>query len=153
MAWKGNLDRLAIRVNLRRRKVDITLVMCPFCDEYEESVDHLFTACTVAIRVWVAVISWSNIPPIFAFEYKDLMDIQNSIQVGKKAKKIILGLVIISGWCVWKGRNELVFNQIKRSSQDIMVEIKSRGYGWVKSRSSGKYISWKEWCKYPMYML
>ncbi|XP_021992391.1 uncharacterized protein LOC110889189 [Helianthus annuus] len=83
MAWRGNMDRLATRINLRRN-VDITSVMCPFCDEYEESVDHLFTACSVAIRVWAAISTWCNIPPIFAFDFKDLMDIHNSNQEGKK---------------------------------------------------------------------
>ncbi|XP_022023779.1 uncharacterized protein LOC110924045 [Helianthus annuus] len=144
---------LATRVNLRRRIVDITTVMCSFCDEYEKSVDHLFTACSVAIRVWAAVSAWCNIPPIFAFEFKDLLDIHNSLQMGKKAKKLILGLVIISCWCIWKCRNELVFKQSRRSLQDILAEIKSRGFGWVKNRSSCKNISWKERCKYPMYML
>ncbi|XP_021986259.1 uncharacterized protein LOC110882582 [Helianthus annuus] len=153
MAWRGNLDRLATRDNLRRRNVDITSVMCHFCDEYEETVDHLLTACSVAIRVWETVSAWCNIPPIFAFEFKDLMDSHNSIQVGKKAKKIILWLAIISCWYIWKGRNELVFNQMRRSPQEIMVEIKLRGFGWVKNRPSCKYISWKDWCKYPMYML
>ncbi|XP_022026926.1 uncharacterized protein LOC110927850 [Helianthus annuus] len=146
MAWRGNLDRLATRVNLKRRNVDIPSVLCPFCEEYEETVDHLFTTCSVTIRVWADVSARCNIPPIFAFEFKDLMDIHNSIQAGKKAKKIILGLAIFSCWCIWKGRNELVFNQIRRSPQDIMLEIKSRGFGWVKNRSSCKNISWKEWC-------
>ncbi|XP_022040762.1 uncharacterized protein LOC110943320 [Helianthus annuus] len=124
MAWRSNLDRLTTRVNLRRRNVNITTVMCSFCDEYEEYVDHLFTVCSVAIRVWMAVSVWCNIPPIFAFRFKDLMDIHNSLQIGKKTKKIILGLVIITCWYIWKGRNKLVFKQIRRSSQDILVEIK-----------------------------
>ncbi|KAJ0544855.1 putative reverse transcriptase zinc-binding domain-containing protein [Helianthus annuus] len=83
MAWRGNLDRFAARVNLRRRNVDISSVMCPFYDEYEETVDHLFTACSVVIRVWADISAWCNIPPIFAFEFKDLMDTHNSIQGGK----------------------------------------------------------------------
>ncbi|KAJ0431388.1 hypothetical protein HanIR_Chr17g0847831 [Helianthus annuus] len=100
-----------------------------------------------------AISIWCNISSIFAFEYKDLMGTQDSIQGGKKMKKIIHGLVITSCWCIWKSRNELVFKQIKRSPQDILIEIKSRGFRWLNNRSSCKYISWKKWCKYPMYML
>uniref|UniRef100_A0A251VGE6 Putative reverse transcriptase domain, Reverse transcriptase zinc-binding domain protein n=1 Tax=Helianthus annuus TaxID=4232 RepID=A0A251VGE6_HELAN len=87
MAWRGNLDRLAAKVNLRRRNVEIASVMCPFCDEYEESVDHLFTACSVAIRVWTAINVWCKIPPIFAFEFKDLLDTQKFFPWGEKCKK------------------------------------------------------------------
>ncbi|KAF5771848.1 putative reverse transcriptase zinc-binding domain-containing protein [Helianthus annuus] len=126
MAWRANLDRLATKVNLKRRNVDIPSVMCPFYDEYEESVDHLFTACSLASRVWTAVSAWCNIPPIFAFAFKDLLDIHNSGLLGKKAKKIMLGLVISTVWCIWKARNDLVFNQIRRSPQEIVSEVKSR---------------------------
>ncbi|XP_021989893.1 uncharacterized protein LOC110886407 [Helianthus annuus] len=153
MAWRGNLDRLPTRTNLRSRNVEITSVLCPFCDDFEETVDHLFTACSVAMRVWAAFSVWCNIPPLFFFEFKDILDIHKVIKRGKKADKIIYGLGIITCWCIWKGRNDVVFNQIKRSSQDIIGEIKSRGFSWVKNRSSCKYISWADWCKYPMYML
>ncbi|XP_021985101.1 uncharacterized protein LOC110881020 [Helianthus annuus] len=131
MAWRGNLDRLATRVNLRRRNVEITSVMCPFCNEYEEPLDHLFTSCLMAIRVRATFSDWCNIPPIFAFEFKDLMDIHNSNQERKKVKKILRGLVIITCWCIWNARNELVFNQCRRSSQEILIDIKSRGFGWL----------------------
>ncbi|XP_021979533.1 uncharacterized protein LOC110875640 [Helianthus annuus] len=48
MDWRCNLDRLATRANLRRRNINITSVMCPFYDIYEETVDHLFSACVVS---------------------------------------------------------------------------------------------------------
>ncbi|XP_022041421.1 uncharacterized protein LOC110944001 [Helianthus annuus] len=57
VAWRGNLDRLATRVNLRRRNVDIISVMCPFCNEAEETVEHLFTACSLATRVWAEIMA------------------------------------------------------------------------------------------------
>ncbi|KAJ0557072.1 putative reverse transcriptase zinc-binding domain-containing protein [Helianthus annuus] len=64
MAWRCNLDRLATRVNLRR-EVDITSIMCPFCEEYEETVDHLFSACLVANRAWLGFSVWCNPSYIF----------------------------------------------------------------------------------------
>ncbi|KAM0024242.1 hypothetical protein Hdeb2414_s0022g00613451 [Helianthus debilis subsp. tardiflorus] len=106
----------------------------------------------MASRVWATVSAWCNIPPIFAFAFKDLMDIHNSCLFGKRAKKIMLGLVITTVWCIWKARNVLVFNQKRRSPQEIVAEIKSRGFAWVKNRSSCKYINWKEWCKHLTHM-
>ncbi|KAF5772197.1 hypothetical protein HanXRQr2_Chr13g0573991 [Helianthus annuus] len=113
----------------------------------------VWRACSLAICVWAAFSDWCNIPPIFTFEFKDLMDIHNSNQERKKMKKILWGLVIIVCWCLWKARNDLVFNQHRRSSQEILIDIKSRGFGWLKNRSACKFISWKEWCKYPMHMV
>ncbi|KAJ0681520.1 putative [histone H3]-lysine(4) N-trimethyltransferase chromatin remodeling SET family [Helianthus annuus] len=40
--------KMVILVLAIRRNVNITSVMCPFCDIYEETVDHLFTACVVS---------------------------------------------------------------------------------------------------------
>ncbi|XP_021980016.1 uncharacterized protein LOC110876147 [Helianthus annuus] len=108
-AWRGNLDRLPTRVNLRRRNVDIPSVMCPLCGDYEETVDHLFTAYSVAIRVWSAFNVWCNIPPLFFFEFKDILDSHKLIRNGIQAEKIFYGLVIIACWCIWKGRNDTGF--------------------------------------------
>ncbi|XP_021984804.1 uncharacterized protein LOC110880626 [Helianthus annuus] len=99
VAWRGNLDRLATRVNLKRRNVNINSILCPFCNEFEETMEHL-TACSVAIRLWSELSVWCKIPPIFAFNFKDILDTHNFSQAGKKEKKIIQGLVIISCWCI-----------------------------------------------------
>ncbi|KAJ0479839.1 putative RNA-directed DNA polymerase [Helianthus annuus] len=153
MNWRGNLDRLPSRVNLRRRNVDIPSTVCPLCEETEESVEHLFTACSIALRVWAAFSDWCKIPPLFLFEFKDILDIHKFIKCSKKEEKIIYGLALITSWCIWKERNEVVFNQKRCNPLDIIGELKSRSFAWVKNRSSCKDIRWKEWCKYPMYML
>ncbi|XP_021974414.1 uncharacterized protein LOC110869469 [Helianthus annuus] len=128
MAWRVNLDRFPTRVNLRRRNVDIPSVMCHLCGDYEEMMDHLFTACSVALRVWSVFSAWCNVPPLFFFEFKDILESHKLIKSGKKAEKIIYGLVIIVCWCIWKGRNDTVFNQRKCSPGDIIGRLKSRGY-------------------------
>ncbi|KAJ0880373.1 putative reverse transcriptase zinc-binding domain-containing protein [Helianthus annuus] len=132
MAWRGNMDRLPTRINLRRRNVEITSVKCPSCDDSEETMEHLFTACPVAFRVWSAFSVWCNVPPLFFFEFKDILDIKY-IKIGKKADMVTYGLVIITCWCIWKERNEVVFNKKVGSALDIIGEIKSRGYAWFKS--------------------
>ncbi|XP_021999371.1 uncharacterized protein LOC110896215 [Helianthus annuus] len=153
MNWRGNLDRLPTRINLKSRNVDISSSMCPFCEEAEESVEHLFTACSVTLRVWSAFSEWCNIPPLYLFEFKDILDIHKFMKRSKKEEKIIYGLALITSWCIWKERNEVVFNQKRCSPHDIIGELKSRSFAWVKNRTTCKYIRWSEWCKYPMYML
>ncbi|XP_021991527.1 uncharacterized protein LOC110888304 [Helianthus annuus] len=127
--------------------------MCPFCDEAEESVEHLFTACVVVVRVWTAFSVWCNISPLILFDFKDILEIHKFIKRSKKEEKIIHGLAMIASWCIWKERNEVVFSQKRCNPQDIIGEMKSRGFAWMKNRASCKYISWTEWCKYPLYML
>ncbi|KAJ0534476.1 putative reverse transcriptase zinc-binding domain-containing protein [Helianthus annuus] len=153
MNWRGNLDRLPTRINLRRRNVDISSSMCPFCEDAEESVEHLFTTCSVAWRVWSAFSEWCNIPPLYLFEFKDILDFHKFMKRSKKEEKIIYGLALITSWYLWKERNDVVCNQKRCSPHDIIVELKYRSFAWVKNRFSCKYIRWPEWCKYPMYML
>ncbi|XP_021980013.1 uncharacterized protein LOC110876145 [Helianthus annuus] len=98
MNWRGNLDRLPTRLNLRRRNVDISSTMCPFCEDAEESVKHLFTACSVALRVWSAFNEWCNIPPLYLFEFKDILDLHKFMKRSKKEEKIIYGLALITSW-------------------------------------------------------
>ncbi|KAJ0588212.1 putative reverse transcriptase zinc-binding domain-containing protein [Helianthus annuus] len=102
MLWRANLDRLATRVNLRRRNVIILSDLCLMCEEIEETMEHLFTACMFANRVWISFSSWFKIPSLFVFSVKDLMELHRYLQMGKKAKKIIDGLIIITVWCIWK---------------------------------------------------
>ncbi|XP_021979494.1 uncharacterized protein LOC110875605 [Helianthus annuus] len=118
---RGILDRLPTRINLRRRNVIISSSMCPFC----ESAEHLFTACSVALRVWPAFSDWCKIPPLYLFEFKDILDIPIFIKRSKKEEKIIYGLALITSWCIWKERNEVVFKQKRCSPQDIIGELKS----------------------------
>ncbi|XP_035845923.1 uncharacterized protein LOC118492196 [Helianthus annuus] len=110
MNWRGNLDTLPTRRNLRRRNVDIASIMCPLCDEFEETADHLFTACSVAIRVWSTFSVWCNNSPLFFFEFKDILEIHKVIKSGKKTEKIMYGMALIACWCIWKERNDVIFN-------------------------------------------
>ncbi|MFS8031300.1 putative reverse transcriptase zinc-binding domain-containing protein [Helianthus anomalus] len=87
MNSRGNLDRLPTRIYFRRRSVVITSVMCPFCDDVEESVENLFTACSVALRVWAAFSGWCNIPSLYFFEFKDILEIYKFIKCNKKGGK------------------------------------------------------------------
>ncbi|GKD06469.1 RNA-directed DNA polymerase, eukaryota, reverse transcriptase zinc-binding domain protein, partial [Tanacetum coccineum] len=45
LAWKVRLDGLPSRLNISRRGMDITSILCPICDREVESVSHVFFTC------------------------------------------------------------------------------------------------------------
>ncbi|GJT86952.1 RNA-directed DNA polymerase, eukaryota [Tanacetum coccineum] len=47
LAWKGRLDGLPSRLNISRKGMDITSILCPICDRKVEFVSHVFFACHV----------------------------------------------------------------------------------------------------------
>ncbi|KAJ0825190.1 hypothetical protein HanRHA438_Chr17g0800411 [Helianthus annuus] len=54
---------------------------------------HLFTGCFFACGVWAAVGMWCDIGPILAFDFSDLLHLQDGMQRGIWAQKIIRGII------------------------------------------------------------
>ncbi|KAJ0494868.1 hypothetical protein HanIR_Chr12g0602351 [Helianthus annuus] len=52
--------------------------------------------------------AWCNIPNVFAFG--DLMEAHRFLNLGTKEKKIIHGIIMVTCWCIWKGRDALESN-------------------------------------------
>ncbi|KAJ0802039.1 putative reverse transcriptase zinc-binding domain-containing protein [Helianthus annuus] len=152
-AWRAGLDRLPTRQALARRNIISGPDECILCQEVRESVDHLFTGCIVALRVWSGISSWINCPPIFAFCFKDLMDLHLSSDGGATGKDIIRGIIIATCWFIWKARNEKFFRSGKGDGLEIVGMVKTYSFFWFKNRSKFKDLDWVEWGKSPLYML
>ncbi|XP_022015087.1 uncharacterized protein LOC110914609 [Helianthus annuus] len=71
--WRAELDRLPTKLALRRRSIQVEDTVCSLCGEGEETVDHLFTTCSVLCGVWSVLSSWCKVPQMYAFTFKDLM--------------------------------------------------------------------------------
>ncbi|KAL8254078.1 hypothetical protein R6Q59_032299 [Mikania micrantha] len=79
---------------------------------------------------------WMKITPIYAFSYRDLMELTNSMRGDKVWKKPVQSIISISCWCLWRARNELVHNDKKinpeNSSGGNKILIFSMGYEQIK---------------------
>ncbi|XP_022025107.1 uncharacterized protein LOC110925461 [Helianthus annuus] len=150
--WRVDLDRIPTRAALVKRNISVESVDCALCGEGVETVEHLFTACNVTMRVWNRFSEWVKIPPIFAFSFKDILSIHKGGNGDKKVKGIIRGLVMVTCWAIWKARNDKIFGNGQGNSEDIFGAVRSLGFFWLKNRSAHKNIVWREWCNYPLYM-
>ena len=59
-AWKGLLNRIPTRDNSAWRNV-LPIganFNCVFCNEVEETTNHLFLHCTVTWKIWLALLNW-----------------------------------------------------------------------------------------------
>ena len=49
--WRVLLGRMPTRASLGRRGVVLNTLVCPLCQTKEESCQHLFLVCNIALRV------------------------------------------------------------------------------------------------------
>ncbi|PWA51973.1 RNA-directed DNA polymerase, eukaryota, Reverse transcriptase zinc-binding domain protein [Artemisia annua] len=146
--WRAEMGKIPTALALRHRNIPIIDVSCPFCDDVEETVDHLFTGCLVANALWQHVASWCKVPNWFAFSFKDLMEIHEFVGLSGRAKVIFHGITLLGCWCIWRARNRIKFQKKKERVENIIGEVKVLGFLWAKNRAKMSSFSWNDWCNF-----
>lgn len=146
--WQAEMSRIPSADSLIRRKMVGIDGLCSLCGEDQESVDHIFTSCRVAMVVWNHICNWTRVQRFFAFSFRDLIEVHDHVGLKGKAKWVFQGIVIISCWVIWRARNKRRFEGIDVRTVEVISEIKSLGFLWVCSRAKLSRLSWSDWCKY-----
>ncbi|MFS8022342.1 putative reverse transcriptase zinc-binding domain-containing protein [Helianthus anomalus] len=148
LVWRADLKRIPTADALLKRGIMIGEGLCPFCKSAPESVDHIFTSCFFAAVLWQKISRWCRIPPIFAFSFKDLLDIHKGGHISVKERAVIQGIIYISCWSIWASRNRVIFSNSEFKVDKVFSDIKSLGFLWYKHRSRCSALSWVDWCKF-----
>ncbi|KAD5961376.1 hypothetical protein E3N88_12849 [Mikania micrantha] len=53
-------------------------------------------------------------------------------------------------WCIWKARNDVMFNQRKVLKEKIVEDIKTLSYFWVKHRMQSYGLEWALWLSFDV---
>ncbi|KAJ0837230.1 putative reverse transcriptase zinc-binding domain-containing protein [Helianthus annuus] len=83
-ACRAEQDRLATLKGLQKRNTLHGPITCRLCGKIDEDANHLFVSCDVASVVWQKVSTWCKIPPIYAFEVRDLLNIHNNLHLSEQ---------------------------------------------------------------------
>jgi hypothetical protein len=87
--------------------------VCPMCDQAQETIQHLLTACIFARQFWhtiLAAIGLGHLTPTADEEnFADWWG-KASHKVVKTRKKGLNSLIILGAWCLWLQRNRAVFH-------------------------------------------
>ncbi|KAJ0880409.1 hypothetical protein HanRHA438_Chr10g0462791 [Helianthus annuus] len=92
---------------------------------------------------WQMIAQWGKFPTFFAFDTSDLFIMHKHMGFSKKKAKVIQAVILITMWCLWKARKDLVFNQKQTSHTQIIEQIKALGFLWMSSRAKGLTFSWE----------
>ncbi|KAJ0464423.1 putative reverse transcriptase zinc-binding domain-containing protein [Helianthus annuus] len=153
LTWRACLDRLPTRCALVRRNINMPNCLCPMCGEEQEDTEHLFVTCSFAQMIWQLVTQWCKIQPIYAFRVRDLLDLHQYVGGSAKFKKAFQAICHTVFWCIWRCRNEVIFEQGHCSLQKVIGEIKGLSFLWIKARSKQLNLDWSIWSSFNMHRL
>lgn len=150
LTWRIARNRIPTTAELIKRGVPIQHTECRFCQEDLETTSHIFTGCCYSNEVWFRVENWCRISHSFLFDIPDLLKVPECQTEYKDSKHILRGIWYTAIWMIWNERNERVFNDKKRHPVQLVENIKTKAYFWIRNRSRWKFKDWKNWCNFPL---
>ncbi|KAM0003966.1 putative reverse transcriptase zinc-binding domain-containing protein [Helianthus debilis subsp. tardiflorus] len=150
LTWRLILNSVPTLAALAHRNVNHGSTTCKLCGREEETTDHLFISCNFAQSVWDFVSVWCKIRSLYILELKDLVNIHNQVCGSAKWRKALFTAIQATLWCLWKTRNDAIFNQKAPNLSRLKEEIKTMGFLWFRNRASGCGCTWREWCNFDL---
>ncbi|XP_076889528.1 uncharacterized protein LOC143540314 [Bidens hawaiensis] len=126
--WKAEMERLPTSDELHKRAFLESTNICPLCEDVLESVEHVLISCYVASVVWQFISSWCGIPPVYAFSVRDLLKEHANVRARDRRRKAIQSIILTACWCLWKTRNETLFNKTQVSIRRLKEDIKRNSF-------------------------
>ncbi|KAK1421261.1 hypothetical protein QVD17_23454 [Tagetes erecta] len=145
--WRALINGIQTKEALHHRNI-VPNPMCPSCGTNNESPDHVLLNCERALKVWHAVFKWCNIPINQTVTICQLLKIPASLPVTSDTKKLLYAIFLTSLWCIWRARNDQIFNAKTKDTTAIIGDIKSLAYLWTKYRGSSNNLKWRTWVKF-----
>ncbi|XP_076894415.1 uncharacterized protein LOC143546688 [Bidens hawaiensis] len=142
------MERVTSLVSLARRNVAVDSVVCLICGMEEETAEHLFNSCRFAQEIWGKVTNWCRVPDFFAFSIRDLLEAYKYALLPKDKAKVFHAICLTTLWCIWRARNEAVFEGKPVRLESVFGEIKGLSFLWVQNRAKKPSLSWNDWTRF-----
>jgi len=143
-------NKLATRVNLSRRGVQLESLWCIFCGKEEESGSHLFFGCSFAWRVWCLCYRWLGILFVSHIEPKLNFD-QFRLSFSSETSLVVWNTIwvgVVSE--IWSHRNRLIFKGGVADVSEVFALVQVKVWSWVATNSRSVSFSYSDWCLEPM---
>ncbi|XP_076901783.1 uncharacterized protein LOC143556322 [Bidens hawaiensis] len=95
-----------------------------------------------------AFISWCKVPPVYAFEFRDLLTTHLHLGIPENKRKAIQSIILTASWCIWKARNMAIFDSKMVSVNHLKEDIKRYSFLWVNNRGKLVGLDWEKWCSF-----
>lgn len=131
-AWTALQNRCWTSDRLARHGLDHQEA-CPFCDQEEESINHLLIGCVFAREIWTGICLAMNRPDWIPSTDTALEEwCTNKVDTTVGARDI-RALLLLGMWELWKHRNAIVFDGATPSLSHVISRIVLEGRTWKRA--------------------
>ncbi|KAF1877282.1 hypothetical protein Lal_00012053, partial [Lupinus albus] len=127
--WKLIRGRFPTWDELFKRNVIIRVddMLCIFCNNHVETVDHLFVSCDFASSIWKCFYAWLQISVINPSLVLDSLKLHDFVRRGccPKLWRMFWFTVV---WSLWIMRNKVIFMEKKTSYVNLIEIIQIRSW-------------------------
>ena len=123
---------------------------CALCAQAPESLGHLFLDCTLARRLWHALLSPIDLGALVPDQEEDLATwwLRQRKRVDKESRPSADSIFLLVAWNLWKHRNDLVFG--RRAAPDLIslcVDTTREAEDWAQAGYSSLFEVSQAWSR------
>ncbi|PNY05892.1 ribonuclease H [Trifolium pratense] len=151
--WRLLLEKLPTRAALASRGIltnphDLPRV---FCFTEIEDCMHLFFNCKLMQQVWRSIYKWLGCAYYNYGEGWKHFNFFGGIVKSKKGEKVKHLIWLVTTWCIWRLRNNIIFRGALADCAQLVDQIKLISWVWFIGRS-GRHCPYlySDWCVNPL---
>jgi len=149
-AWRVLENKIATRVNLKRRGVVVENSLCGLCGKVEESSSHLFSICDFTWRVWCLFFEWLDMS--FVINKDPLV---NFLQFRMCSASDVVNDVWRAIWVgvvseIWRHRNSVTFDRGVVDALEVFTLVQVNVWSWIYAKSRCISFTYSNWVMNPV---
>lgn len=107
--------------------------VCAWCGMANEDISHLFWDCDLADSVWEICKSWVGLPRSHLQRHSFSLESLFNFNPGVAIKRYWPTFAAASLWTIWIARNDYIFNNRRKSNEELAFVLKSTVFKWMRS--------------------
>ncbi|XP_039045833.1 uncharacterized protein LOC120185787 [Hibiscus syriacus] len=94
--WQICHKKLAVIVELKKRRISLTDVLCPLCHSQDESIAHLFLSCSVASELWCKFLRLWDISIVLSHDPSSILCLWSNLKHNSIIWRFIAAIIFCS---------------------------------------------------------